>query len=165
MDSHAQAMYGLTPEALSLSGLCISSVYLQLFTALTFSQRCHSRISCCRQVASSSSQTSVVGSGSREPSVSGRNWQPMAPEAWEERPQTLFVVVWVAGGSFQALFGRPFVVRALEQGPTGLSATDVGSHRRGARTFSTLHHWGIATSWRTAADTLISWVWGFLQHL
>lgn len=52
-------------------------------------------------------------------------WQTMPPEMLEERPQTVAVDVWAAGCSIiQALVGRPFVCKALEEGPTGLSATD-----------------------------------------
>lgn len=54
-------------------------------------------------------------------------WQIMPPEMLEDdqRLHTTAVDVWGAGCSImQALVGRPFVLKALNEGPTGLSAVD-----------------------------------------
>mmetsp|Transcript_56096 Transcript_56096/g.149665 ORF Transcript_56096/g.149665 Transcript_56096/m.149665 type:complete len:896 (-) Transcript_56096:419-3106(-) len=54
-------------------------------------------------------------------------WQTMPPEMLQDdgAAQTVAVDVWSAGCSImQSVIGRPFVQKALEEGPTGFSATD-----------------------------------------
>ena len=90
---------------------------LQLFTALTSSQRCHSRVYCCCQGASSSSQISVVGSARGNPaSLAGTGY--LAPEALRRE--------------------------GLDQGPTVLSVQTEGSHCEETSAFSSKHSRGLS---------------------
>ena len=96
--SHVQSTNGLAPKATVAPRTVLFVCVLADSHRVGFTLRdINSGISCCRQVARSSSKTSIDGSGTR---------QSMAPEMLEERPQTVAVNVWTADCSTTQALGQ-----------------------------------------------------------
>uniref|UniRef100_A0A7S0ZQH2 Protein kinase domain-containing protein n=1 Tax=Noctiluca scintillans TaxID=2966 RepID=A0A7S0ZQH2_NOCSC len=127
LHSHVQSLKGIAPES------AVASWTEQLFSGLADIHHVgfiHRDIKLENLLLSLDGRIKIADFGwcvriEESPTSLAGTWQTMPPEMLEERPQTVAVDVWAAGCSIiQALVGRPFVCKALEEGPTGLSATD-----------------------------------------